>query len=222
MLLLPCSALALSLATVSPASHAPACIDLAVVDTQPARLELGPWLQVGGKPRGARGTSASTWSLGAGLELTHNVARFGRRDYGGAHELRLGPWLGVESDTTRARLEAGLSLVLTQEQHAQWGTMGLRLGGGVDDLGRAHGVGVLSYGVRRVPGRVQATRGPCDPVPPPPDFAMASGARLYVALRQGLQASAVSAGPEVSFGIELDPTWLLPPYSLNKWAGAAR
>ena len=210
---LPCALLAASVLGAPDVQPARDCVALEVLTARPAMLELGPWLSAGGSF--AEGRTAA-WSLGAGLELSTQLTQLGRSRYGGAHELRVGPWVAAETNTRSLRGEGGLSLIVGQESHARFGALGLRLGVGYSTEAQSHLVGVLSYGIRYVPGRADEPRSACDPEPANKPFAWASGARLFAAVRQN---TAAAFGPEMSVGVEFEPSWFFPPYTLGKWAG---
>jgi len=139
-------------------------------------------------------------------------------DNGGRIQLRLGPWLAFETPLDRWRGEGGLSLALRQERFEAWGTLGLRLGAGLDDLTRRYWVGVLSWGLygerprQTCGGTCPGSNPPSPPKPSAPTFGITEGVRLYAALRR----EAV-LGNEWTFGVELQPTWFLPPYDREKW-----
>jgi hypothetical protein len=190
------------------------CILLGIVDVQPATVEIGPWLHAAG---GWRSTDEAIASLGGGVDATFGLATAGQdRQYGGPVEIRIGPWLGFETPLGAARGEGGLTMTLGQTRHARWGTFGARFGAGYGTGDLAHLAAVLWWGVRNVPGRAGPTRGVCDPPAPAPAVALASGARLFGALRRELGGGYAH---ELVFGLELEPTFLLPPYSGSKWIG---
>lgn len=197
-----------------------ACHTLGIVDIRPAVFELGPWWQVGGGLRSEQ--SQPLFSLGGGVDGTFGT-EFGAQRKGGRLELRAGPWLGFETPLDRFRAEGGLTLIFGQAQHARLGTLGLRAGvgygTGYESGAASHLVVAVSYGIRYVQRRARPLRGPCVPASPPATVALASGARLFAAVRRGLAAG---DGTEIVFGLELEPTWLLPPYSASKLAGEAR
>lgn len=195
------------------------CIAIAIQDVTPATFELSPWLFGGGGFRTRDGGGLGT--LGGGADGTFGIATIGspRAFYGGPVELRAGPWIAIETPFDRVRGEGGLALTVGQVRHARWGTFGVRLGAGHDFQDRPHLVGVLTYGVRYVPGRIAEERGACDPPSPTPDFALGSGAKVFGALRRPVGTGA-EQGFEMVFGVELEPTFFLPPYRLSKWIGA--
>jgi len=180
----------------------------------PATMELSPWLFAAGGVRSADGSNRAIASLGGGLDLTFGIATFGSREaYGGQMESRFGPWSAVETSTDRVRAEGGVGLSLGQVRHAQWGTVGLRAGAGYGSDGSPHVVGMFTWGVRYVPGRNDPEHDACNPSP----FAFASGARFFAAVRRAFEPQV----NEFVFGLEFEPTWFLPPYSLFKWGGSS-
>jgi hypothetical protein len=181
----------------------------------PAPIQLSPWLGVGGGWREGHG---GLLSLSVGLDGTFAVTSFPQPpggDNGGRVSLRLGPFLAFESPLDRWSGEGGLSLALRQERFEAWGSLNLRVGGGVDDLRHGYAVGVVAWGIYGE-RRVEHCGGCGHPTPPyrEPTFAITEGLRLYAALRRGPSVPA-----EWTFGIELQPTWLLPPYDREKWLG---
>jgi hypothetical protein len=194
----------------------PGCIALLVRDAVPANLEWSYWLAGGG----GSGKGGGQGLVGVGTEATTGLATFGDpHHYGGPFELRWGPWWGLVSDLRGVRGEGGLTWLFGQTQHAQWGTYGLRLGGGFGDdgLGSApHFVATLTGGIRQVEGRY-ADRGACDPPMQPKAVAFATGIRLFASARTVFSAERPW---QLTFGIELEPSFFFPPYSLQKWIGA--
>lgn len=153
------------------------------------------------------------FSAGAGVDGTFAVATLfcpPTDDNGGRFQLRAGPWVEVDTPLDRVRGEGGLSLIMKQTRFAAWGTFGLRLGAGGSTLGIPDLVGVLSWGIwgeesDAVHGGDYLVSGGA--------VGIASGARLFVAVRRDLDPLAAT---EVTFGIELEPTWLFQPWR-GKW-----
>jgi hypothetical protein len=197
-----------------------ACITLLIREGVPAVSETSWWLSGGGGLRPVESTGDAVGVFGAGAEVTVGLTTFGSsRRYGGAMELRWGPWTSLFTDIDGARAEGGLLLSLGQVRHAQWGTYALRIGGGFGDdgLGLApHVVATVTGGVRHVKARYQ-DRGACDPPAKPKPDAFASGVRLFATSRAALEGDSVW---QLTFGIELEPTFLFPPHSLGKWIGS--
>jgi hypothetical protein len=97
---------------------------------------------------------------------------------------------------------------LTQTQHASFGTFGLRVGVGHGGDRETHLTATLWGGVRYVPVRAgQAPRGL---------VSKATGIRVVATARRLLGPDPGSA---LLFGVELEPDYFLPPYSLFKWGG---
>ncbi|WP_438022669.1 hypothetical protein [Sorangium sp. So ce233] len=180
------------------------------------------WLAGGGGAMLGGASGGGLGVLGVGSEMTTGLTSFGSEAmYGGPVELRWGPWFGVLTDLDGARGEAGLLLSMGQVRHARWGTYALRLGGGLGDdrLGLTpHLALTLTAGVRHVEGRI-SERGACDPPATPAPSAFASGLRLFATTRAGLGDERAW---QLTFGVELEPSFLLPPHSLSKWIGVHR
>ncbi|UQA57234.1 hypothetical protein [Polyangium aurulentum] len=199
------------------------CIRLLLIESTPANLEWTWWLAGGGGVQGGGGApSVSIPSLGIGTEATAGLAQIGSPSrYGGPFELRWGPWWGLTTDLEGMRGEGGLTMSFGQVEHAQWGTYALRIGGGFGDdgLGPApHLVATLTGGVRYAPAR-HSERGACDPDPQPKGIAFVTGVRLFASARTAL---APQNPWQITFGLEFEPTFFLPPYSLRKLAGVSR
>lgn len=196
------------------------CIALLIRDVIPAVAEPSFWISGGGGVRFRDGARDGLGILGAGAEVTAGLATLGSEHrYGGPFELRWGPWTNVVTDLSGARAEGGLLLSVGQVKHAQWGTYALRVGGGIGDDGLGlspHVVATLTGGVRYVEGRY-SFRGACDPTARPEPSAFASGVRVFGSARAALTGE---GGFQLTFGLELEPTFFFPPYSLRKWIGA--
>lgn len=130
--------------------------------------------------------------------------------YGGPFELRLGPWVVGETQLDRHLLEGGLALDVGQTKHASFGTYTLRIGGGIDDDRRPFGSLTVLGGVRYVLARYQDEYA-C----PKRKVAFSSGARVFGTVRLDTDERA-----QWIIGIELEPTWALPPYSRGKLMGS--
>lgn len=198
-----------------------ACIAILIRDAVPAVAEPSFWIAGGGGVhfRDGDGARDGLGILGVGGEVTAGLATLGSDGKrGNPVELRWGPWTSLVTDFTGARAEGGLLLSVGQVRHARWGTYALRVGGGLGDdgLGLApHVVATLTYGVRYVEGRY-SDRGACDPPANPQPSAFASGVRVFGSARAAL---AGEGGFQLTFGLELEPTFFFPPYSLGKWIG---
>ncbi|HSO33317.1 MAG TPA: hypothetical protein VLT33_12375 [Labilithrix sp.] len=205
-----------------------ACADIGLSLAKPAFAEWTTWLGAGAivTKVGTRDHDTA-FAMRAGGAVDFSVARFGsERQYGGQHELRAGPWLNAETTFFGATaLEGGGSFDLGHTYHARWGTGGLRLGWGalhLDDRWRPGGSATLTWGVRSVPARY-VDGGACvegdrlthvDQGRPRRALALASGARAFATARADTDGNAT-----LTFGIEIEPTFLLPPYSLARLAG---
>jgi hypothetical protein len=190
----------------------------------PAELEWTYWV-AGGAARETGGTLSALGGLGG--ELTVEVLRYhgfpsgyyGRKK--GDAELRVGPWASAATRSAGGLVEGGLKLHFGGIYHASFGTWDLRLGGGYgafEPERAAHVAGTLAYGVRSVPARyAEYPHEVWQEVPPRPrPFAEASVARVFVTLRRAFDDTGSS---ELSLGVELSPTFLLPPYSWFKLGG---
>lgn len=214
--LAPASAAAQEIAVDGPIH---ACIALLLRDSTPADLEWSYWIAGGGGYRFGDDGKTSLGVLGVGTEATAQVATFSPNRYGGAFEFRTGPWWGVVSDFSGMRAEGGMLLSFGQVSHAQWGTYALRLGGGMGDDGLGlspHVVATVTGGIRYAGARY-TERGACDPKPTPKEVSFVSNVRLFATARATIEADRPW---QLTFGLELDPTFFLPPYSLGKWIGA--
>lgn len=182
----------------------------------PATLESSAWLGVGGGYRLVGTELFDVVELSAGAELTGQLATFGKpAQYGGAFELRVGPWAAAVFASPDVLGEGGFKLSVTQTSHAQWGTFDVRVGGGAGSFESPwaeHVVVTATGGVRSFPDRYRTSAGGTPTV-----LAFGSVLRLFLTtrVRQG------SASPwEITAGIELEPSFLGPPYSWSRLAGA--
>jgi hypothetical protein len=159
-------------------------------------------------------------AFGIGTDVTLSLAHyhgFPSGAYGGSHgdaEIRGGAWVlgtltGVHDQG--ALVEGGLEVIDGGGWHSSWGTFDLRVGAGYGSFTgsrRAHGVATLGYGVRSDLSRY-GRRGPAWPR----SFAEASVARVVLTVRRTAEAS------EILVGIELSPTFFLPPVTWWRIAG---
>lgn len=167
--------------------------------------------------------------LGAvGSELTFELLRyhgfpsgFYARQRGDA-EVRVGPWAMAATRAGGGLVEGGLKLHFGGIHHASFGTWDLRAGAGYTgyDDGRApHFTATFAYGVRSVLARYPKDRIQwSDRSRSPELFAEASVARLFFTYRRSLDDAVGSS--EIVLGVELSPTFLLPPYSLSRFIGS--
>jgi hypothetical protein len=173
-------------------------------------VEIGPWTGWAAGAAWQRGAPEARFLFNLGLDATTRISTFYSWLRGSPVELRLGPWaeLSLPCDV-RPFAEAGLSLVATQVTHASWGTYGVRLGAGSGpDVGR-HLVVTAWGGVRYVPARRERE--------PSGRFSKATGVRIIGTYRAGLDGREPGS---LLFGVELEPDYVLPPYSIEKWIGA--
>lgn len=197
------TALAAALAAVAFAVAAPR-----EAHAQSTDFEVGPWLGWEAGRQWGQARQQDVYALNAGFDATVIAGVFGG-GYGGAWELRSGSWLALRMPGDRgASGEGGWTVVLTQTQHASWGTFGLRVGAGYGGDREAHVVATLWGGVRYVPARAgQAPDGP---------VSKATGIRIVATARRIVDP--IDA-PSLVFGVEFEPDYFLPPYSLFKWGG---
>lgn len=173
-------------------------------------IEVGPWTGWAAGPAWHHGAPEGRFLFNLGLDATARVTTFHSWLRGSPVELRLGPWaeLSLPCDV-RPFGEAGLSLVATQVTHASWGTYGIRVGAGTGpDVGK-HLVVTAWGGVRYVPARSEAG--------PSGRFSKATGVRIIATYRAGLDEREPGS---LLFGVEFEPDYVLPPYSIEKWIGA--
>ena len=196
------------------------CIALLIIDAQPAVAEWSAFVG-GGIVVSELTAEQSAWggAMRVGGIVDFGIATFGERDYGGPMHLRLGPYLLGESDLASVLVEVGAELSLGQVAHARWGTFGLRLGvarGFETPSGPTQAAATLLWGVRAVAGRY-SERGACDYPAAPAGHGYASGFRFYAGVR-----TTVAGGSDamIHFGIEVEPSFLFPPYSLSRLIGS--
>ena len=187
-------------------------------EATPAIWEWAYWTSLGvdtgqGKP-----------SAGVGAEATTVLATyrgFPSGPYGkmSLAELRLGSWFAGNAELGGGVLEGGLKLQLGAIYHASFGTWDLRAGFGYGTLATER-VPLwnltASYGIKRAAPSRYSKRGSGDPRPVPRRISLASVARLFVTYRRSLRGEPDS---HVVVGVELSPTFFLPPYSLFSLGG---
>lgn len=170
---------------------------------QSTDLEVGPWLGWAAGVQWVEGASRESVVLNTGLDATLTAMMFG------SFELRAGSWLAFNVPADRlASGEGGWTFILTDRRHASWGTFGLRAGLGYGGDRETHVVATLWGGVRYVPAR--ARQGGLGLV------SKATGIRIVATARRIVDPIEV---PSLTFGVEFEPDYLLPPYSLSKWIG---
>jgi hypothetical protein len=235
--------IALSVAALASPVHAQetACAGVGLSFAKPATAEWTEWLGVGGGwgALASQGVGApsehAALLVRAGGAVDFELGQIGSElQYGGPVELRLGPWIGADGTFGESpreplvALEGGLSFDVGQTSQAVWGDFGLRVGAGVM-LGRLtpstvpSGSLTLTWGIRSVLDRYREGGG-CvtehglegiDTGPPASDHALASGIRLFVTAR--VDGEAVYA---LTLGVEFEPSFFFPPYSLGRWIGS--
>lgn len=205
------------------------CADVGLSRATPAVVEVSSFAMAGA----SRDRTAWSATAGGGGELTFGGAAwrgFPSGRYGpenGVAELRAGVWGQV---TTRAHgvvYEVGPKVHLGALYHASWGTFDLRpaIGTGAFASGRSAVMSLgLGYGIRSEPDRYYdggACVGPhglYDISPPkkPAPIANASVIRIVGTIRRATDLGTW----EVVLGIEISPTWALPPYAWSRLIGA--
>ncbi len=195
--------------------------------------EWSTWLGLGGGKR-FTGDERGRFGLRIGGTVDFPLARLGRRGrYGGSFEFRTGPYVQAETTIDAQLFEGGVTLDFSQYKHAQWGTFAIRGGGGValrqseargtPDRLVPFGSITLTYGVRSTWGRTVSFL-MCErdidnefreATGPRAGNGYASGARLYGTVRVD-RDGVVS----VMFGVEIEPSFFFPPYSLIRMIGA--
>lgn len=213
----PAHAQQLELTRPLKAAYAPALVR----EASPARLEWVYWV-AGGLAR-IEGSDPRLCG-GLGAELTSGLLSYSGFPAGpfprgrNRAELRGGVWGAGQTRSWGGLIEGGFLLDLGAAYHASWGTFDLRAGGGygafVEGPG-SHMVATLAYGVRSVPARY-VRRGRGSPLPLPKAVALASVVRIFVTGRQSLGDGRAS---ELVVGIEVSPTFCLPPHSWFKLMG---
>lgn len=145
--------------------------------------------------------------LGAGAEGSVPVLRWRGfpSGYGGHRsELRAGVFAFGATRLGGGLVEGGVLADVTSAYHASWGTFTARLGGGygMAPSDRPHATVTLLYGVRSALDHHGVPR-----------FDEASVARLFLTHRRSLDAH------EWVVGVELSPTFFLPPITWWRLAG---
>jgi hypothetical protein len=197
------------------------CADVGLDFAKPAKVEWTDWIGAAGGSDGGTGVFA----LRAGLAADFEAGQFGHPRYGGPQELRIGPWFDAETTFRAGVLEGGMSMDLGQTEHDPWGDLALRFGGGATNVSGAWTPSAsvtLTWGVRSVLGRYSEGGG-CvtnhgvdvtDEGAPQRTFAHASGVRLFFTARSDDAGRATFL-----VGLELEPTFVLPPYSSGRLMG---
>lgn len=220
--------------------RAPGPLDVCRCDTygteMPALAETTTWVLAGGgwesgrSPRGER-SSSSLAIVGIGAEttfgsvLTYRGFPAGPYYSDGRAELRMGFWsvAGTRLEGARALVESGLKAQLVPIGHggANWGSFDVRLGAGYGwlDTGRAgYFVATLTAGPRSFLQRHgQCGVGPHGFSNEPKAHGYGSILRPFLTIRRALDPD---AAVQITLGIELSPTFLMPPYGWSRaWGG---
>ncbi len=171
--------------------------------------EIAPWLGWAAGWDYRNGHQRDVTFLNIGLDATGIVARPFNPGYGGEVELRMGPWIAFQAPAGQGGSgEGGVTMIATQTQHASFGTFAVRLGGGYGGDHESYFTATLWGGVRYVAARAGEGN---DGV-----FRKATGVRIVATYRK---IAAPEEGDVVAFGLEFEPDYFLPPYSLFKWGG---
>jgi hypothetical protein len=197
------------------------------VGSVPARLEWSYWMSGGALVSTPHERAGPAAFAGAGAELTVEALRYhgfpsgcyGK--YRGEAEVRTGPWVSVATRRFGGLVEGGLKVHAGGVFHASFGTWDVRLGAGYaghEAEAKPHLSATFAYGVRGVLKRYPRDRsGQWQRAEPePPGIIEAQVARLFVTARRGLRSGDIE---EVVLGVELSPTFLLPPYSWWRFGG---
>lgn len=134
--------------------------------------------------------------------------------YSGSHarsELRVGVFASGATRLAGGFVEGGLLFDVSSRYHASWGTFTLRVGAGYGTLlDERHPTGSITalYGVRSVLSKYGGRHVPSW-------YHEASIARLFGTYRRALRDD----GYELVFGIELSPTFFMPPVTWWRLAG---
>lgn len=200
---------------LSPAAARAHCAPAAM----PATVEWSWWIGAG---LGARDLATPRERLVPELVLGGSVG-FVAMQFAGDHELRVGPYLSAQTDTTGARGEGGLELTFTRGTEASdFGTLAFRIGGGygADDLGQTPSLAMtLTWGVRSVAGRVGGDAGRCFGLGVEfvgPEHALAQSFRGFVTARAIFGAE---RDWTLVAGLEVDLLLWFPPYQIERLRG---
>jgi hypothetical protein len=182
----------------------------------PARSEWVYWTSLGFRP------TSRLWVPGIGAELTWELLEYqgfpADDGLGWPAEVRAGPWAAGSLRGTDGLVEGGVKLHTGGVRHASWGTFDLRtgLGYGPSAAGPISWLNAtVLYGIRAVLRR-HYQYDECQGRPSASDLDEANVARLFLTFRRPLTRE---LGYEWVIGIELSPTFLLPPYSLSRAFG---
>lgn len=186
----------------------------------PAVAECTAWMGAGGGTRLVGSELFTIGEVNAGAEMTFQTVTFGpKAAYGGLYEIRMGPWLQAAFASREALAEAGAKVSFTQLSHAPFGTYDIRFGAGAGSTETPwpfHVVVTATGGVRSFPNRYRQTG------VTPTGLAFGSVLRVFLTTRIRTPAPAPWQSPwEITAGIELEPSFLAPPYSWQRLAGAS-
>ncbi len=175
----------------------------ALADDSPA--EIAAWVGAGGGSRAIPEGDEAFGEFDVGMDMTFRFA------LAGPFEFRVGPFVNVALSEGMALGETGLELTFSEDDHAQWGTFDIRAGGGNGLIfGELipHYVVTATGGIRSFKNRFDGSR---DLV------SLGSVLRLFATARIRPESE---YWLDASFGLELEPSFLLPPYSWMKLAGS--
>ncbi len=176
-------------------------------------FEWTPWMAHGVTGVARVDGDAVAASLGAGIEGSFHLADLtDRQRYGGAFDLRWGPWIATQTDLTDVLAECGLLLLFGQERHAQWGSYTVRAGMGVGFAPTE-----VPHVAITVTGCVHSFLHRGRPLGQVRDEGYGSVLRLFATARRSVGADRTMGW---TFGLEVTPSFFLPPYDLPKWGGA--
>jgi hypothetical protein len=190
-------------------------------EATPALAEWAYWVNSGASLQGERWTVTA----GVGSEVTAGLVKYSGFPAGALYagrwqqaEIRGGVWGAFALRPDGGLLEGGLKLHWGAVYHASFGTWELRAGAGYGAFVNAqasHLSFTFAYGVRSALDRY-AQRSMCSPLAVPRVVGMVSVARLFVTYRRGAVDASLS---EMVIGLELSPTFLLPPFSWMRLGG---
>jgi hypothetical protein len=208
---------AASVVLIESSAFAAPCPALTVPDEVPRGLEATYFTSAGYASANSAGKRAHPAVFAAGVELTGSGFRWRGfpSGYSGAHarsELRYGAYLMGGTRIYGGLVEGGAVLDVTSLYHASWGTFTLRGGAGYGafpDERATYASATMIYGVRSVLAHFGGCRTAGRAIPE------ASVARLFATHRRAFREEAF----EWVFGIELSPTFFLPPVTWWRLAG---
>ena len=189
-------------------SHCKSGVDMLETAAVPATAEWTAWIGSGAAARDAgTGRSRVVFAARAGAGVSFNLGSF--------RMLRLGPWVGAETQLDGVLGEGGLEVLFSPRTPAYWGTYSFRFGGayGTDELGPSRQISLtLTGGTRSAPVWEQDV---CVDVPPRTS-SYSHGIRLFVTVRISETAD---RGTTLLGGLEIDPSLFFPPYLRDRWLG---